>query len=173
MTISAILMGLFMTSLAVTVFYKERFYNQHCLPLRPNATLPDHCQVNNSTNEIMELVDDTEFVDKLKLMFDVWPALSVILYILGRKIIPFKYSILDSGCLVFGAGVGTIPWLLLGELCPSKVKGVASGVTVSIAFVCIFAVVKLFPFGLHFLTPSGTYAFFAVVTPIPTELSHI
>ena len=64
---------------------------------------------------------------------------------------------------VFGAGVGTIPWLLLGELCPSKVKGVASGVTVAVAFICIFAVVKLFPFGLKYLTPSGMYAFFALV----------
>ena len=26
-----------------------------------------------------------------------------------------------------GAGVGTVPWLLLGELCPARVKGVASG----------------------------------------------
>ena len=24
--------------------------------------------------------------------------------------------------LGFGAGVGTVPWLLLGELCPSEVK---------------------------------------------------
>ena len=88
-------MGLFMTSLAVTVFYKERFYNQHCLPLRPNATLPDHCQINNSTSDIMEDADDTEFVDKLKLIFDVWPALSVILYILGKTVISFKYSILN------------------------------------------------------------------------------
>lgn len=26
-----------------------------------------------------------------------------------------------------GIGVGTVPWLLLGELCPARVKGVASG----------------------------------------------
>ena len=25
--------------------------------------------------------------------------------------------------LGFGMGVGTVPWLLLGELCPSEVKG--------------------------------------------------
>ena len=75
-----------MTSLAVTVFYKERFYHDHCLPLRPNATLPDHCHLNNTIiDEVMEDSDDSEFVDKLKLLFDVWPALSVILYILGKK----------------------------------------------------------------------------------------
>ena len=26
-----------------------------------------------------------------------------------------------------GVGVGTVPWLLLGELCPARVKGLASG----------------------------------------------
>ena len=148
MTISAILMGVFMTSLAVTVYYKEQFYNKHCLPLRLNATLPDHClqNDNNMTNIVTEDSEDSESRAMLLTVFDVWPALSVILYI-----------------LVFGAGVGTIPWLLLGELCPSKVKGVASGLTVAVAFICIFAVVKLFPFGLKYLTPSGTYAFFALV----------
>ena len=25
--------------------------------------------------------------------------------------------------LCYGIGVGTVPWLLLGELCPTKVKG--------------------------------------------------
>ena len=64
---------------------------------------------------------------------------------------------------VFGAGVGTVPWLLLGELCPSKVKGIASGLTVSVAFVMIFAVVKIFPYGLEYLSPAGTYGFFAGV----------
>ena len=98
------------------------------------------------TDIVTEDSEHSESRAMLITVFDVWPALSVILYI-----------------LVFGAGVGTIPWLLLGELCPSKVKGVASGVTVAVAFICIFAVVKFFPFGLKYLTPSGTYAFFALV----------
>jgi hypothetical protein len=29
--------------------------------------------------------------------------------------------------LSFGLGVGTVPWLLLGELCPTRVEGTASG----------------------------------------------
>ena len=65
---------------------------------------------------------------------------------------------------VFGAGVGTIPWLLLGELCPSKVKSLASGITVAVAFVTIFLVVKAFPYGLEYLGPPATYAFFSVVS---------
>ena len=78
MTISAILMGVFMTSLAVTVHYKEQFYNQHCLPLRENASLPGHCEGHNITEE------EAETRDRLVMVFDVWPALSVILYILGE-----------------------------------------------------------------------------------------
>ena len=73
-----------MTSLAVTVFYKDQFYSEHCLPLRPNATLPDHCHQVNSTNALESDVADDGYRDNLVLVFDIWPALSVILYILGR-----------------------------------------------------------------------------------------
>ena len=37
---------------------------------------------------------------------DILPLIEMILYI-----------------LFFGLGVGTVPWLLMGELCPVKVKG--------------------------------------------------
>ena len=33
-----------------------------------------------------------------------------------------------------GVGVGTVPWLLLGELCPARVKGVTSGELNSVRF---------------------------------------
>ena len=92
--------------------------------------------------------------------------------------------------------VGTIPWLLLGELCPSKTKGISSGLTVFIysialsltlticqyiinfiiiyyqyiqrltvfiAFISIFAVVKLFPLSLDLLKPPATYGIFALI----------
>ena len=86
MTISAILMGVFMTSLAVTVYYKDQFYNKHCLPLRINATLPAHClqnERNNMTDIATEDSEDSEGTAGLIMVLDVWPALSVILYILG------------------------------------------------------------------------------------------
>lgn len=141
MTISAILMGVFMASLAVTVFYKERFYQENCIEIKPNYSLPEHC-----SEEKLLTLEEEQKLSKMRLFYDIYPAVSVIIYM-----------------LVFGAGVGTIPWLLLGELCPSKVKGIASGVTVFMAFLTIFGVVKLFPFGLKYLTPHGTYGFFAVV----------
>lgn len=93
MTISAVLMGLFMTSLAVTVHFKEQFYNQHCLPIKQNSSLPQHCYVN-STSSFLEA--PSEYVETLRLAFDVWPALSVILYILGKKILLICIKILNK-----------------------------------------------------------------------------
>ena len=100
MTISAILMGVFMASLAVTVFYKDKFYDENCLQTKPNATLPDHC-----SGDIMLSMEEEAKLAKMRMFYDIYPAVSVILYM-----------------LVFGAGVGTIPWLLLGELCPDSSK---------------------------------------------------
>ena len=79
MTISAFLMGFFMTSLAVTVHYKEKFYNENCLQLSPNSSLPESCETNSTSHQ---LEDNTETI---KLVLDIWPAVSVILYMLGRN----------------------------------------------------------------------------------------
>ena len=83
MAVSAVLMCIFMTSVAVTVHYKEKFYNQHCLPLRPNATLPEHCPTSDNTTNTDVSVTNDESHDKILMLLDIWPALSVILYILG------------------------------------------------------------------------------------------
>ena len=65
--------------------------------------------------------------------------------------------------LFFGLGVGTVPWLLLGELSPVKVKGITSGVVACAAFGTVFVLVKLFPLMLQVLGQHGTYFMFAMV----------
>ena len=65
--------------------------------------------------------------------------------------------------LSYGLGVGTIPWLLLGELCPARVKGVSSGLAVFVAYLTIFLVVKLFPWLTAAAGRAVTYWIFAVV----------
>jgi len=126
-------MGVFMASLAVTLYYKEKFYSDNCLKKTKNESLPDLFQ----EERVLSLQEE-----RTLLFYNIYPAVSVILYM-----------------LVYGAGVGTIPWLLLGELCPCKVKVITSGVTVFMAFISIFAVVKIFPYGLQYLKPPGTYWF--------------
>jgi hypothetical protein len=63
--------------------------------------------------------------------------------------------------LSFGFGVGTVPWLLLGELCPARVKGLTSAMTVCVAYTTIFLVVKLFPAMTTALGAPTTYWLFA------------
>lgn len=82
----------------------------------------------------------------LQFILPVLPLIEIILYI-----------------LFFGLGVGTVPWLLLGELCPVKVKGITSGVVACAAFGTVFILVKLFPLMLQVLGQHGTYFFFAMV----------
>ena len=38
----------------------------------------------------------------------------------------------------FSIGFGPVPWLLMGELIPNRVKGLASGLVTSFTFVCMF-----------------------------------
>ena len=60
------------------------FYNKHCLPLRLNASLPDYCHENVTNKNDDEAAMSKESFNNILMLFDVWPALSVILYILGK-----------------------------------------------------------------------------------------
>eukprot|EP00095_Tigriopus_kingsejongensis_P012514 maker-scaffold455_size166772-snap-gene-0.29 protein:Tk12514 transcript:maker-scaffold455_size166772-snap-gene-0.29-mRNA-1 annotation:"hypothetical protein BRAFLDRAFT_82927" len=80
--------------------------------------------------------------------------------------------------LAFGIGVGTVPWLLLGELCPPSIKGLTSGFTMFVAFGTIFAVVKLYPELVLSLGKPCTYWVFGVIciltalfTPPPPKMA--
>ena len=72
------------------------FYNKHCLPLRLNASLPDYCHENVTNKNDDEAAMSKESFNNILMLFDVWPALSVILYILG-KINIFKLVIKKIG----------------------------------------------------------------------------
>ena len=86
MTLSALLMGFFMASLAVTVYLKEEFYHKHCIARKENETLGSHCLDEPIPWEPSE----QKRIDRLILVYDIYPASAVILYMLS-----------------FGAGVST------------------------------------------------------------------
>ena len=74
--------------------------------------------------------------------------------------------------LAFGLGLGTVPWLLLGELCPSQVKGLTSGVVTCMAFLTIFVVVKTFPYCVQSLETYGTYCIFGAICILTSLFSY-
>ena len=58
--------------------------------------------------------------------------------------------IIISSCFILFHSVGfhVIPMVLLGELCPVKLKSWTSGIVISIVSIIGFAVVKIFPVAL-------------------------
>ncbi|CAM1307224.1 SLC2A8 (predicted) [Pycnogonum litorale] len=65
--------------------------------------------------------------------------------------------------IMFAFGFGPIPWLLIGELFPDRVRGFASGVASSFNWLCAFIVAKEFHNMLDGLSSYGTYFFFASI----------
>uniref|UniRef100_A0A1B6E0X0 Major facilitator superfamily (MFS) profile domain-containing protein n=1 Tax=Clastoptera arizonana TaxID=38151 RepID=A0A1B6E0X0_9HEMI len=61
-------------------------------------------------------------------------------------------------------GVLTLPWCLTGELLPTPLRGVGSGVLVSYAYILLFLVVKYFPCALLYLKVSGLFYSFSLIS---------
>lgn len=65
--------------------------------------------------------------------------------------------------IVFSMGFGPIPWIMLGELFPSNVKGIASAVSAASSWILAFAVTKAFQNLLDLLGSPITFWLFAVM----------
>lgn len=47
--------------------------------------------------------------------------------------------------IIFSLGFGPIPWMLMAEIFPSKIKGTACSLATLVNWLCVFLVTKLFP----------------------------
>ncbi|CAB4062812.1 unnamed protein product [Lepeophtheirus salmonis] len=88
------------------------------------------------------LIISSGIADKWMLLL---PALEVIMYILA-----------------YGIGLGIVPWILIGELCTTELKGVISGIATCSCYLNIFLTVKLFPQSILSIGSHGTFLVFAV-----------
>jgi facilitated trehalose transporter len=50
--------------------------------------------------------------------------------------------------VAFSFGFGPVPWLMMGEIFPSKIRSLAASVTVAFNWACTFIVTKNFQVGL-------------------------
>lgn len=70
---------------------------------------------------------------------------------------------LASFILVFSIGFGPIPWMMMGEIFPAKVKGIASSISASFNWTLAFVVTKLFPSLLDSIGACYTFGLAAVI----------
>lgn len=75
---------------------------------------------------------------------------------------------LPLACLViyvlgFSIGFGPIPWLMLGEILPSKIRGTAASVATGFNWACTFIVTKTFHNIIDAIDLYGTFWLFAII----------
>ncbi|BES92757.1 Sugar (and other) transporter [Nesidiocoris tenuis] len=79
------------------------------------------------------------------------------------------YNYFPFVCLVFHVimsmmGMLQLPWLMMGELFPLKVRGLMSGIVSSLAYLFIFAIVKIYPNLMAWFQLWGMLALFSGVS---------
>lgn len=83
----------------------------------------------------------------------------------------FSPSILQIVCILayvsFSSfGFLVIPWTLIGELLPYRIRGKGSGLMISFAYLLMFVTVKIFMYVLDFLGLGYMFLFFACVSTV-------
>lgn len=82
-----------------------------------------------------------------------------------------SYGWLPLACLViyvlgFSIGFGPIPWLMLGEILPSRIRGTAASLATGFNWTCTFIVTKSFDNVIAMINMYGTVWLFAVLCVI-------
>jgi sugar phosphate permease len=61
-------------------------------------------------------------------------------------------------------GFLVVPWVMIGELYPQKVRGVIGGLTTCCAHTFVFIVVKTYPFLAHALYQHGAFMLYGCIS---------
>lgn len=57
-----------------------------------------------------------------------------------------------------------VPWVMIGELYPQKVRGIVGGMTTCMAHIFVFLVVKTYPFLAHALYRHGVFIMYGCIS---------
>ncbi|XP_059469654.1 facilitated trehalose transporter Tret1-like [Neocloeon triangulifer] len=100
-------------------------------------------------------------------------ALGVHFYLLDTGVDVSNYGLIPLASVVlfiimFSLGFGPIPWTMLGELFPAKIKGAASAMACVENYVLVFVVTKTFQGLLESLGSAGTFWMFGGICIVGT-----
>ncbi|KAI5711965.1 hypothetical protein M8J75_004643 [Diaphorina citri] len=113
----------------------------------PNESMRlDHSTWHNETQVPPSAFNTSSCVDHSSLSSDWLSLLFILLYVFFSAV-----------------GVIVIPWTMISELLPSYARGVCSGLMISYGYVCMFFMVKAFPFAIH-SSVIGTFNVFGLVS---------
>lgn len=95
-------------------------------------------------------------------------TLGAYFYIMEAGVDVTAYGWLPLACLViyvlgFSIGFGPIPWLMLGEILPSKIRGTAASLATGFNWTCTFIVTKTFHNIIDAIHMYGTVWLFAAI----------
>ena len=69
---------------------------------------------------------------------------------------------LSAFLLFHSVGFNVIPFILMGELSPVKLKSLNSGIVMAFVSLLVFAIIKVFPVALNGIGGGGTYGIFSL-----------
>lgn len=68
----------------------------------------------------------------------------------------------------FSLGFGPIPWMMMGEMLSSEIKGIATSLTVEFNWISVFIITKMFEPLNHSIGSAATFWIFGVIMAIGT-----
>nr|XP_050857654.1 facilitated trehalose transporter Tret1-like isoform X1 [Vespula vulgaris] len=77
------------------------------------------------------------------------PLISLIVYVIG-----------------FSLGFGPIPWLMMGEILPARIRGTAASIATAFNWTCTFVVTKTYEDFKELIGAYGTFWFFGIICAI-------
>lgn len=85
-----------------------------------------------------------------------WPIMALVMYILWGTV-----------------GFLTLPWAMIGEVFPGRIRGPASGVTTCMAYVFTFVILKLYPEMKHMWGNHGLFTFYSAIALAGTICMYV
>lgn len=85
-----------------------------------------------------------------------WPIMTLVMYILSSTV-----------------GFLTLPWAMIGEVYPVRIRGPATGVTTCMAYVFSFVILKIYPDMKHHWGNHGLFTFYSTIALAGTICMYV